>query len=171
MYNNDILVAVWVGPDGKDSDAFIVKVIIYLLIYLFWTPQLTLLHIILKLCKKKITFQFDQSDLLLPSSDYYKLGFAHPVMQTYYNMVVDVATVLGADPARAKREVRKLVDFETELAEIMIPPVMRRNFSEIYKKMPLEELQVANPQNSAQHSFSHINFKKLEISAYNLDFF
>ena len=129
MYNNDILVAIWVGPDGKDSDEYIV--------------------------------QFDQSDLLLPSSDYYKLGFAHPVMQTYYNMVVEVAAVLGADPARAREEMRRMVDFETALAEvkrrengghgtnqdvpflqIMIPPQMRRNFSEIYKKMPLEELQV-----------------------------
>lgn len=27
LYNNDILVAIWVGPDGKDSDAYIVQVI------------------------------------------------------------------------------------------------------------------------------------------------
>ena len=26
QYNNDILVAVWVGPDGKDSDDYIVQV-------------------------------------------------------------------------------------------------------------------------------------------------
>ncbi len=25
-YNNDILVALWVGPDGKDSDDYIVQV-------------------------------------------------------------------------------------------------------------------------------------------------
>ena len=28
QYNNDILVFVWVGPDGKDSDDYIVQVII-----------------------------------------------------------------------------------------------------------------------------------------------
>ena len=48
-FNNDILVSVWVGPDGKNSDDFIV--------------------------------QFDQSDLLLPSIDYYKLGAAHPIIK------------------------------------------------------------------------------------------
>ncbi len=66
--------------------------------------------------KKKI--QFDQSDLLLPSSDYYKLGFGHPIMQTYYHMVVDVAVLLGAEPDRARDEMRKLIDFETELAGV-----------------------------------------------------
>ena len=48
-FNNDILVSVWVGPDGKNSDDFIV--------------------------------QFDQSDLLLPSIDYYKLGANHPIIK------------------------------------------------------------------------------------------
>jgi len=82
------------------------------------------------------SFQFDQSDLLLPSSDYYKLGFGHPIMQTYYNMVgegchgncsprnvtfmkvVDVATILGAEVEDAKLEMRGLIDFETELAGV-----------------------------------------------------
>jgi hypothetical protein len=32
------------------------------------------------------TFQFDQSDLLLPSAEYYVLGLGHPIMQTYYNL-------------------------------------------------------------------------------------
>ncbi len=26
LFNNDILVAIWVGPDGKDSDDYIVQV-------------------------------------------------------------------------------------------------------------------------------------------------
>jgi hypothetical protein len=29
-YNNDILVALWVGPDGKDSDDYIVQVLLHL---------------------------------------------------------------------------------------------------------------------------------------------
>ena len=52
-FNNDILVSVWVGPDGKNSDDFIV--------------------------------QFDQSDLLLPSIDYYKLGDNHPIIKVLVN--------------------------------------------------------------------------------------
>ena len=27
LYNNDILVSLWVGPDGKNSDQYIVQVI------------------------------------------------------------------------------------------------------------------------------------------------
>ena len=55
-FNNDILVSVWVGPDGKNSDDFIV--------------------------------QFDQSDLLLPSIDYYKLGASHPIIKARVLSVV-----------------------------------------------------------------------------------
>ena len=41
-------------------------------------------------------------------------------MQTYYNMLVDVATILGAEPSAAKREMRELIQFETDLAEVSI---------------------------------------------------
>merc|ERR1711953_895885 len=86
QYNNDILVFVWVGPDGKDSDDYIV--------------------------------QFDQSDLLLPSAEYYQLGFNHPIIQSYYNVLFNVATLLGADPALAKREMKDLIEFEMNLASV-----------------------------------------------------
>ena len=41
-----------------------------------------------------------QSDLLLPAADYYKLGFEHPILQTYYKLLVDTAKLLGADTQR-----------------------------------------------------------------------
>jgi membrane metallo-endopeptidase-like protein 1 len=63
-------------------------------------------------------FQFDQSDLLLPSAEYYQLGLGHPIMQTYYNLLVNVATLLGADRSRAKREMKELIEFESELASV-----------------------------------------------------
>ena len=86
LFNNDILVSIWIAPDGKDSDEFIL--------------------------------QFDQSDLFLPSMDYYKLGFNHQIMQTYYNMLIDVSTILGADPDLAKKDMKDLIDFETEVASV-----------------------------------------------------
>ena len=64
------------------------------------------------------SFQFDQSDLLLPSSEYYLLGLGHPIMQTYYNLLVNVATLLGAERNRAKREMKELIEFEIELASV-----------------------------------------------------
>ena len=61
-FNNDILVSVWVGPDGKNSDDFIV--------------------------------QFDQSDLLLPSIDYYKLGASHPIIKaSVLSVVISLTSV------------------------------------------------------------------------------
>ena len=86
QFNNDILVTIWVGPDGKNSDDYVV--------------------------------QFDQSDLLLPSAEYYQLGFNHPIIQSYYNVLFNVATLLGADPALAKREMKDLIEFEMNLASV-----------------------------------------------------
>ena len=77
-FNNDILVSVWVGPDGKNSDDFIV--------------------------------QFDQSDLLLPSIDYYKLGASHPIIK---------ARVLSA-------AVISLISVSVELFSLLL--VEMRNF-------------------------------------------
>ena len=88
QFNNDILVTIWVGPDGKNSDDYVV--------------------------------QFDQSDLLLPSAEYYQLGFNHPIIQSYYNVLFNVATLLGADPALAKREMKDLIEFEMNLASVSV---------------------------------------------------
>jgi hypothetical protein len=38
-----------------------------------------------------------QSDLLLPSIEYYKLGFGHPIIQAYYDLLVDAVVLLGAE--------------------------------------------------------------------------
>ena len=89
--------------------------------------------------------QFDQSDLLLPSAEYYQLGFNHPIIQSYYNVLVNVATLLGADPALASREMKDLIEFEMNLASIMIPPHERRNYSEIYRKVNIATLSQEIP--------------------------
>ena len=36
LYNNDILVSLWVGPDGKNSDQYIVQVSILVLNYFYY---------------------------------------------------------------------------------------------------------------------------------------
>ena len=55
---------------------------------------------------------------MLPSAEYYLLGLGHPIMQTYYNLLVNVATLLGGDKTRAKREMKELIEFEIELASV-----------------------------------------------------
>ena len=113
QFNNDILIAVWVGPDIKKSDDNIVT--------------------------------FDQSDLMLPSAEYYQHGFDHPIIKTYYNILVQVSVLLGADGETAKQDMKNLILFEMELANIMIPPHERRNYSEIYNKISLKKLQQEIP--------------------------
>ena len=65
-----------------------------------------------------ILFQFDQPSLFLPSAEYYELGFNHPIIQAYYNVLLNVATLLGAEPLAAKREMKDLIEFEMNLASV-----------------------------------------------------
>ena len=41
-------------------------------------------------------------------------------MQAYYNLLVNVATLLGADRTRAKWEMKELLEFEIELASVIL---------------------------------------------------
>ena len=67
-----------------------------------------------------IIFQFDQSDLLLPSADYYQLDFTHPIIKAYYEVLVNVASLLGADPNAAQTEMKDLIEFEMNLASVIL---------------------------------------------------
>ncbi len=117
----------------------------------------------------------DQSDLLLPSSDYYKLGFGHPIMQAYYDLLVSVATALGAPAARARAEMKRVVHFESRLASIMTPATVRRNYSEIYNKMSLERLQERVPGVNFSHYLEPLLPRRLdpaeEVVVYALPYF
>jgi len=108
LFNNDILLSLWVGPDGKNSDQYIV--------------------------------QFDQSDLVLPSSEYYHQGIDHAIMKAYKEILTNVAVLLGAERATAEKDMHDVIAFEIDLAKIMTPPHERRNFSQIYEKLPLSRL-------------------------------
>ena len=129
LYNNDILVSLWVGPDGKNSDQYIVQV--------------------LKYCREVLNIfllvQFDQSDLVLPSSEYYHQGINHPIMKAYQDILTNIATLLGANFYQAEKDMYDVIAFEIELSGIMTPPHERRNFSKIYEKMTLSELSKLVP--------------------------
>ena len=56
--------------------------------------------------------QFDQSDLMLHSAEYYQLGLNHSIMHIYYNILVKVATMMGADMQRAQKDMKDLLKFE-----------------------------------------------------------
>ena len=86
LYNNDILVSLWVGPDGKNSDQYIV--------------------------------QFDQSDLVLPSPEYYHQGIDHPIMRAYQEILTNIAVLLGASRTQAEADMHAVIAFEIELSTV-----------------------------------------------------
>ena len=57
---------------------------------------------------------------MLASAEYYQLGLSHPIMQTYYNILVNVATMMGADIQIAKKDMKDLLEFEIELARVSV---------------------------------------------------
>ena len=56
---------------------------------------------------------------MLPNIEYYLLGFEHPIIQTYYKILVDVSMLLGAEETLAKKDMRDLIDFEMKLAKVI----------------------------------------------------
>ena len=57
---------------------------------------------------------------MLASAEYYQLGLSHPIMQTYYNILVSVAKMMGADNKIAKKDMKDLLEFEIELAKVIL---------------------------------------------------
>ena len=61
--------------------------------------------------------QVDQASLGI-SREYLSKGFGEKIVDAYYNYLVDIAIILGADPKRAKEEIRESVEFEMKLANV-----------------------------------------------------
>ena len=72
------------------------------------------------------------------------LSIHYSLMKAYFDLLVDAVALLGADKSVAREEMRDLMEFETRLSKIMVPPQSRRNFSEIYNKLQLGELKVGS---------------------------
>ena len=65
--------------------------------------------------------QLDQPEALgLPSRDFYLQDRDHAILAAYETFAVQVAILLGADPTRAETEMRQMVDFEIELANVSV---------------------------------------------------
>ncbi|KAG8180916.1 hypothetical protein JTE90_020143 [Oedothorax gibbosus] len=87
--------------------------------------------------------QLDQADLGLPSREYYVQGTQQ--LEAYGRFMVDIAVLLGAPQERAEKEMREVLEFEAQLANFTIPSEERRNYTAIYYKITLAELQEKIP--------------------------
>ncbi|XP_011149286.1 neprilysin-2 isoform X2 [Harpegnathos saltator] len=86
----------------------------------------------------------DQAALGL-SREYLIKGLDEKIVQEYYKYMVDIAVILGADPQRAKTELKESLEFEIKLANISLPNEKRRNVTLLYNPMTINELSLTYP--------------------------
>lgn len=65
----------------------------------------------------QFAFQLDEPTLGL-SREFLLKGINESVVHAYYDYMVDLARMLGADQAKAKEELMKVLEFETNLANV-----------------------------------------------------
>ena len=80
------------------------------------------------------------------SREYLIKGFEDQDVQAYYNYMVNMAVLLGADRARAELEMKEALMLELDLAELTLPSEERRNQTALYHPTTLAELQKSYPE-------------------------
>jgi predicted metalloendopeptidase len=54
----------------------------------------------------------------LGSQDYYTKKRFEPLREKYFDLIVDVAVLLGADRAVAMEDAKAIIDFETQVSQV-----------------------------------------------------
>jgi len=67
-------------------------------------------------------------------------GMADRTVRSYYNYMVNVAVLLGAERSEAEKEMMEALEFEMELARASMPREMRRNATRLYNPMMIRDL-------------------------------
>ena len=88
----------------------------------------------------KSEFQLDQSQLGLPSRDYYLQSSNVDDLDAYRTYIIELAVLLGADRDYARKEADKIVDFEIQLANVIILLISfnNNNFKTFLKKKDMK---------------------------------
>ena len=60
----------------------------------------------------------DQTQLGMPSRDYFLKGRNERQVMAYQNFAIQVAEALGANPTTARDEMTQMVDFEIQIANV-----------------------------------------------------
>ncbi|KAK8766348.1 hypothetical protein V5799_006876 [Amblyomma americanum] len=94
----------------------------------------------------------DQAETGLPSRDYYVRGTQQ--VEAYLRFMVSVAQLLGANRSSAMREMEDVLALEAQLANLTEPNESRRNFTAMYNKWTVEELQTRIPLINWTHYFN-----------------
>ncbi|KAK5647008.1 hypothetical protein RI129_005472 [Pyrocoelia pectoralis] len=90
----------------------------------------------------------DEASLAL-SREFLIKGMEDKIVKAYYDILVDVSVMFGANRDVALKEMEAVVQFQIELANITLPREKRRNATAFYNPMSIEQLQ---------HTFPFLNW-------------
>ncbi|XP_066143642.1 neprilysin-2 isoform X1 [Euwallacea fornicatus] len=92
----------------------------------------------------KRTIDLDQASLGL-RREFLTKGMNEKLVKAYYNYMVDIAVLFGAERERATKELMDSLEFEMKLANISLPSEKRRNATALYNPMTISEMQQKFP--------------------------
>ncbi|XP_049881763.1 endothelin-converting enzyme homolog isoform X2 [Pectinophora gossypiella] len=88
----------------------------------------------------------DQGGLNLPTRDYYLNKTAHKkVLEAYLDYMTRICVLLGANKSEARAQMAKVIQFETDLANITTPLEDRRDEEGLYNPYTIREWQKIAP--------------------------
>ncbi|XP_066996850.2 endothelin-converting enzyme homolog [Anabrus simplex] len=94
----------------------------------------------------KHIIQIDQGGLTLPTRDSYLNKTANEkLLGAYLDYMTKIGVLLGGEEKSTRKQMKDVIDFETELANITTPLEDRRDEEKIYHRMSLAELQNIAP--------------------------
>ncbi|KAF2902015.1 hypothetical protein ILUMI_04166 [Ignelater luminosus] len=82
-----------------------------------------------------------EEPVLSLNRDEYLEGFSNKAVKAYYDYMVDIAVILGADTSFARKEMKEALRFEIELGKLLPPIEESRNISAFYNPTAISELQ------------------------------
>ena len=83
-------------------------------------------------------------------------GFTDSHVTGYYDYMVNMAVLLGAERARARHEMREALGLELRLAEFSLPRETRNNYTALHNPVTLAKLQTLFPGDSSSINMSNI---------------
>lgn len=95
------------------------------------------------------SFQLDQASLGL-SREYLTKGLQNDIVKAYYEYMVDLAVILGANREEARRELKESLEFEMKLSNVSI----HKYFLPRQRQLSKTNLEI--------HIFSTISFQYIK---------
>jgi len=92
----------------------------------------------------KRNIDLDQASLGL-RREFLVKGLEDKLVKAYYDYMVDIAVIFGAERSRAAKELKESLNFEIKLANISLPSEKRRNATLLYNPMTIKDMQINYP--------------------------